>query len=183
MCFVYQYRTRALRWHIMCRARRPRLLLLDASLLGLVCPQTETLVEKPEVKAVLSSELQAKVVLPVEFLSGIILASIVGCLVFSSILMAKDATAERLRQVREAKLARARRLRCRKTDQEIDAPKLGDGAYHIFLSQWVARLEPDRNPYSARVLEPHARDCLRGTRVLLCAFAACGGLAKTRCAL
>ena len=97
--------------------------------------QTETLIEKPEVKAVLSSELQAKVLLPVEFLSAIILASIVGSLIFSSLLMAKDATAERLRQLQEVKLAKARRLRCLKTDQEIDAPKLGDGAYHLFLSQ------------------------------------------------
>ena len=49
--------------------------------------------------------------------------------------------AERQRQLHDARVARARRLRYRKDGMEVTPPTLADGKFHVFLSQCVVGVE------------------------------------------
>lgn len=92
------------------------------------------LTELEEVWRRMAPEQQETFVVPTDLIVIIIFACVVGALVLSFVLLLGQLARERASIAREAKAAKARRLRDKETQLEVEVPPCDEGHFHVFLS-------------------------------------------------
>jgi hypothetical protein len=96
--------------------------------------QVATLTELQAVDAVMSPKQRRDFAVPSLTLSIVMLVSVVFALGATSAMLIVQIARERAWAVHEALVSKARRLRNTANNEEVRAPPLEEGAYHIFLS-------------------------------------------------
>ena len=115
---------------------------LSLAMLYLCCLilKLKTLTETDEVYDVMSPKLRELFDVPVTAISAIMLASVVGSLVFCGMIFLLQMRAEQRRRQYETRAEMARRLRHRSDGTEVIPPLMTQGRYHLFLSHTWAHV-------------------------------------------
>jgi hypothetical protein len=92
------------------------------------------LLEPTEIMERMSSEQRSDARMDVDVLGAVLLASVLGSLVFSLLMMVAQIKWERQRKQKAMLAATSKRLRYVQADELVSLPKLPFGNFHLFLS-------------------------------------------------
>ena len=112
-----------------------------------------TLTELEEVRKRMSEEQRADFHLPSLALSAILLVAVLGALGMSFVMMLAQTVREQARMRHEALVNKARRLRFKADDREVDLAKLAASDFHLFLSHVWSSGQDQMRVIKARLCE------------------------------
>ena len=90
-----------------------------------------------DIEDVMSTEQSELYVFDSAILTTIMVVSVLGALVGSIVILAIQLTVEARRLQQDSLASKARRLRFRKTEEEVRAPAISSDGFHLFLSHVV----------------------------------------------
>ena len=129
--------------------------------------KNHTFVGLPDIEVKMSREQRALYIIDQAALSAVVAASVVGGLIFSSVLFLVQLTIERRLQLSRLRASKARRLRYKATGGEVIVPVMDDDAFHLFLSHVWGTGQDQMRIVKQRLLEartlrsePRAQRCL-----------------------
>jgi hypothetical protein len=91
------------------------------------------LIDIPDIQSKMSSEQRDLYVLNQELVTVITILSVLGALIASAVIFVLQFFAEQERRRREALASKARRLRYKSNNKEVEAPTIGPDEFHLFL--------------------------------------------------